>query len=188
MMMGFTKKQKEVTLCVLTSTVQDLFRIFIQSNYVILKERFFELFISIIFSINILSPFSYHSLPPPPPLLSPLQLIDTLPNVFRVVMKKYNLAPGDFPDIRDFQEKLTEMDFTKFHSLKQKLIDDIEGVLGNDIPRLMEGWFVLLAFHILFHPIILLEHYFLITFRMLLHDIKHNISSNIVKMLLIITI
>jgi Domain of unknown function (DUF5600) len=57
-------------------------------------------------------------------------------------MKKYNLAPGDFPDIRDFQEKLTEMDFTKFHSLKQKLIDDIEGVLGNDIPRLMEGTFV----------------------------------------------
>lgn len=57
-------------------------------------------------------------------------------------MKKYNLAPGDFPDIRDFQEKLTEMDFTKFHSLKQKLIDDIEGVLGNDIPRLMEGMFV----------------------------------------------
>ena len=54
-------------------------------------------------------------------------------------MKKYNLAPGDFPDIRDFQEKLSEMDFTKFHGLKQKLIDDIEGVLGNDIPRLMEG-------------------------------------------------
>ena len=54
-------------------------------------------------------------------------------------MKKYNLAPGDFPDIRDFQEKLAEMDFTKFHSLKQKLVDDIEGVLGNDIPRLMEG-------------------------------------------------
>ena len=63
-------------------------------------------------------------------------------------MKKYNLAPGDFPDIRDFQEKLTEMDFTKFHSLKQKLIDDIEGVLGNDIPRLMEGivWSVLFCF------------------------------------------
>lgn len=70
-----------------------------------------------------------------------MQLIDTLPAVFRTVMKKYNLAPGDFPDIRDFQEKLSEMDFTKFHGLKQKLIDDIEGVLGNDIPRLMEGMF-----------------------------------------------
>ena len=66
-------------------------------------------------------------------------MIETLPAVFRTVMKKYNLAPGDFPDIRDFQDKLSEMDFTKFHGLKQKLIDDIEGVLGNDIPRLMEG-------------------------------------------------
>eukprot|EP00596_Hydrurales_sp_CCMP1899_P000577 CAMPEP_0119051624 /NCGR_PEP_ID=MMETSP1177-20130426/73182_1 /TAXON_ID=2985 /ORGANISM="Ochromonas sp, Strain CCMP1899" /LENGTH=527 /DNA_ID=CAMNT_0007030895 /DNA_START=158 /DNA_END=1741 /DNA_ORIENTATION=- len=66
-------------------------------------------------------------------------LIENLPNVFRTVMKKYNLAPGDFPDIRDFQEKLNEMDFTKFHSLKQKLIDDVESVLGNDIPRLMEA-------------------------------------------------
>jgi Domain of unknown function (DUF5600) len=74
--------------------------------------------------------------------LSPLhctQLIDNLPAVFRTVMKKYNLAPGDFPDIRDFQDKLSEMDFTKFHSLKQKLVDDIEGVLANDIPRLMAG-------------------------------------------------
>ena len=53
------------------------------------------------------------------------------------VMKKYNLAPGDFPDIRDFQDKLTELDFSKFHGLKQKLIDDVETVLANDIPRLM---------------------------------------------------
>jgi hypothetical protein len=36
------------------------------------------------------------------------QLIESLPAVFRTVMKKYNLAPGDFPDIRDFQDKLTE--------------------------------------------------------------------------------
>ena len=52
-------------------------------------------------------------------------------------MKKYNLAPGDFPDIRDFQDKLSELDFSKFHGLKQKLIDDVETVLANDIPRLM---------------------------------------------------
>ena len=36
------------------------------------------------------------------------QLIESLPAVFRTVMKKFNLAPGDFPDIRDFQDKLTE--------------------------------------------------------------------------------
>lgn len=122
--------------------VQEFFRIFYTDQICCLRGQifwifYFLFFISLIFSIDIPLPFSYHPLPPP--LIPPLQLIDTLPNVFRVVMKKYNLAPGDFPDIRDFQEKLTEMDFTKFHSLKQKLIDDIEGVLGNDIPRLMEG-------------------------------------------------
>lgn len=59
--------------------------------------------------------------------------------VFRTVMKKYNLAFGDFPDIADMSSKLQEMDFTKFSKLKQKLIDDVEQVLGNDFPRLMEA-------------------------------------------------
>jgi hypothetical protein len=54
-------------------------------------------------------------------------------------MKKYNLAPGDFPDIADFQGRLAEHDFTKFHSLKPKLIEDADQVLGYDFPRLMEA-------------------------------------------------
>jgi EH domain-containing protein 1 len=54
-------------------------------------------------------------------------------------MKRYNLAPGDFPDIRDYQEKLQEMDFSKFHTLKQKMIDEVDNVLSNDIPRLMDA-------------------------------------------------
>ena len=62
-----------------------------------------------------------------------------MPAVFRSVMKKYNLSPGDFPDIQDFQMKLSEQDFTKFHHLKQKLVDDVESVLSQDFPRLMEA-------------------------------------------------
>ena len=31
------------------------------------------------------------------------ELIETLPQVFRSVMKKWCLAPGDFPDLHDFQ-------------------------------------------------------------------------------------
>lgn len=54
-------------------------------------------------------------------------------------MKKFNLAPGDFPNIDDYRTKLAEHDFTKFHSLKQKLIDDAEQVLGLEFPRLMEA-------------------------------------------------
>ena len=67
------------------------------------------------------------------------QLIADMGGVFRTVMKKYNLAPGDFPDLADFLSKISEMDFTKFHSLRQKVIDDAESVLGADIPRLMEA-------------------------------------------------
>jgi hypothetical protein len=39
----------------------------------------------------------------------------------------------------DEQEKLREHDFSKFHSLKVKLIEDADAVLGNDFPRLMEA-------------------------------------------------
>ena len=59
--------------------------------------------------------------------------------IFRTVMKRFNLAPGDFPDIEDFKAKACEQDFSKFSGLKQKLLDDIESVLGSDIPRLMEA-------------------------------------------------
>jgi EH domain-containing protein 1 len=67
------------------------------------------------------------------------QLIESLPNVFRTVMKRYNLAPGDFPDLEDFKSKLAEQEFAKFNPLKQKLIDEAEQVLSVDFPRLMEA-------------------------------------------------
>lgn len=50
-------------------------------------------------------------------------MLADLGGVFRTVMKKYNLAPGDFPDLADFQSKLTDLDFTKFHSLRPKVCD-----------------------------------------------------------------
>uniref|UniRef100_A0A7S3HF70 Calmodulin n=1 Tax=Spumella elongata TaxID=89044 RepID=A0A7S3HF70_9STRA len=67
------------------------------------------------------------------------QLIETLPTVFRSVMKKYNLAPGDFPDIAEFQKSLAEFDFSKFQVIKQKYIDDAEHVMSTEFPRLMEA-------------------------------------------------
>merc|ERR1712115_348120 len=36
------------------------------------------------------------------------KLINDLPNVFRTILKKYNLSAGDFPDITTFSSKLTE--------------------------------------------------------------------------------
>lgn len=67
------------------------------------------------------------------------ELLENLPQVFRSVLKKYNLAPGDFPEITDFKGKLAEHDFTKFSTLKQRMIDDAEQVLGVEFPRLMEA-------------------------------------------------
>lgn len=54
-------------------------------------------------------------------------------------MKKYNLAPGDFPDLPDMQAKLKEFDFSKFQVIKQKYIDDAEHVMATEFPRLMEA-------------------------------------------------
>ena len=46
------------------------------------------------------------------------QLIEDLPNQFRSVMKKYNLASGDFPDMEAFRDKLKECKFTEFKTLR----------------------------------------------------------------------
>lgn len=66
------------------------------------------------------------------------KLIHDLPNVFRTIMKKYNLSPGDFPDINQFSEKLKETKFSEFSSLKEDQITLLEKCLTSDIPKLME--------------------------------------------------
>ena len=67
------------------------------------------------------------------------KLIANLGDVFKAVLKKYALAFGDFPDFDDFRSKLAEQDFSKFPALKQKMIDEIETVMGVDFPRLMDA-------------------------------------------------
>jgi len=66
------------------------------------------------------------------------KLINDLPNVFRTIMKKYNLSPGDFPDINKMSEKLREAKFSEFATLSAKQIDELDHVLNSDIPKLME--------------------------------------------------
>mmetsp|Transcript_29881 Transcript_29881/g.49293 ORF Transcript_29881/g.49293 Transcript_29881/m.49293 type:complete len:565 (-) Transcript_29881:135-1829(-) len=66
------------------------------------------------------------------------KLINDLPNVFRTILKKYNLAPGDFPDIGKFSEKLREAKFSEFSTVSEKQIAELDGVLNNEIPSLME--------------------------------------------------
>jgi len=66
------------------------------------------------------------------------KLINDLPNVFRSIMKKYNLSPGDFPDITGFAEKLKDTKFSEFHGLKEEQIALLDKCLTVDIPKLME--------------------------------------------------
>eukprot|EP00571_Detonula_confervacea_P006050 CAMPEP_0172313864 /NCGR_PEP_ID=MMETSP1058-20130122/21151_1 /TAXON_ID=83371 /ORGANISM="Detonula confervacea, Strain CCMP 353" /LENGTH=551 /DNA_ID=CAMNT_0013027587 /DNA_START=111 /DNA_END=1766 /DNA_ORIENTATION=+ len=65
------------------------------------------------------------------------KLINDMPNVFRVIMKKHNLAPGDFPDINQFTAKLKETKFSEFHSLKMDQIQLLEDCLSSHLPHLM---------------------------------------------------
>jgi hypothetical protein len=67
------------------------------------------------------------------------ELIATLADQFKAVMKKYNLAAGDFPDFEDYKSKLKELDFKKFSTLNTKMISDMESCMGTDFPRLMEA-------------------------------------------------
>ena len=53
-------------------------------------------------------------------------------------MKKHNLAPGDFPDINKFSEKLKDTKFSEFHSLKLEQIQMLEDCLSGHLPKLME--------------------------------------------------
>jgi len=66
------------------------------------------------------------------------KLINDLPNVFRTILKKYNLSPGDFPDITSFSALLKEVRFSEFSSMQIKQIDELDTCLSQQIPRLME--------------------------------------------------
>mmetsp|Transcript_11423 Transcript_11423/g.22658 ORF Transcript_11423/g.22658 Transcript_11423/m.22658 type:complete len:582 (+) Transcript_11423:310-2055(+) len=66
------------------------------------------------------------------------KLISELPSIFRIIVKKYNLSPGDFPDLNTFTSKLKDVKFSEFSSLSPSLIDGLDKALNKDIPRLME--------------------------------------------------
>jgi len=50
------------------------------------------------------------------------KLLRDLPTVFRTVLKTHHLAPGDFPDIDHFRNRLLDMNFGKFPKVKSKLL------------------------------------------------------------------
>nr|XP_033808879.1 EH domain-containing protein 4 [Geotrypetes seraphini] len=65
------------------------------------------------------------------------ELINKLPEIYTQIQREYHISPGDFPQIKKMQEQLEVCDFSKFHSLKPKLIEAVDNMLANNIASLM---------------------------------------------------
>lgn len=65
------------------------------------------------------------------------ELIKNLGNLYVQIQKEHQISAGDFPDIKDMQEKLLNYDFTKFHPLQKRLLDNVDKMLGVDIAKVM---------------------------------------------------
>nr|XP_034953288.1 EH domain-containing protein 4 [Zootoca vivipara] len=65
------------------------------------------------------------------------ELIDKLPEIYMQLQQQYQISPGDFPEVKKMQEQLEKYDFTKFHSLKPKLIEAVDNMLANKVAYLM---------------------------------------------------
>ncbi|CAD5119893.1 DgyrCDS8474 [Dimorphilus gyrociliatus] len=66
------------------------------------------------------------------------ELIKKLGDIFNKIQHQKTIPHGDLPDIDRFRRNLQFQDFTKFKLLKEKLIDDTEYMLSNDISKLMK--------------------------------------------------
>ncbi|XP_030648822.1 EH domain-containing protein 2 [Chanos chanos] len=64
-------------------------------------------------------------------------LIYNLPDIFTRIQQLHQISPGDFPDCAKMQERLMSQDFTKFKSLKPKLMATLDELLSTDIAMLM---------------------------------------------------
>lgn len=65
------------------------------------------------------------------------ELISRLPEIYIQLQREYQISAGDFPEVKAMQEQLENYDFTKFHSLKPKLIEAVDNMLSNKISSLM---------------------------------------------------
>ena len=66
------------------------------------------------------------------------ELISKLGDTFAQIQREHQISPGDFPNLERMKEQLQHQDFTKFHPLKPKLLENVDHMLANDIARLMQ--------------------------------------------------
>ncbi|XP_055824492.1 EH domain-containing protein 1-like isoform X1 [Solanum dulcamara] len=68
------------------------------------------------------------------------RLIDELENEFGKVQREFHLPAGDFPNVEHFREVLSGYSFDRFEKLKPKMIQDVDDMLGYDIPELLKNF------------------------------------------------
>ncbi|XP_014680692.1 PREDICTED: EH domain-containing protein 3-like [Priapulus caudatus] len=65
------------------------------------------------------------------------ELIKGLDQTFAQIQREYQISPGDFPDVNRMREQLKDMDFSKFHSLRPRLLEAVDSMLATDVAQLM---------------------------------------------------
>ncbi|XP_052436741.1 EH domain-containing protein 4 [Carassius gibelio] len=65
------------------------------------------------------------------------ELIANLPEIYEILQREHHISPGDFPKVTKMQEQLLHYDFSKFPSLKVKLIESVDRMLSTKISSLM---------------------------------------------------
>ncbi|CAN4103984.1 unnamed protein product [Withania somnifera] len=68
------------------------------------------------------------------------RLIDELETEFGKVQREFHLPAGDFPNVEHFREVLGGYSFDRFERLKPKMIQDVDDMLGYDIPELLKNF------------------------------------------------
>ncbi|CAN4102677.1 unnamed protein product [Withania somnifera] len=68
------------------------------------------------------------------------RLIDELETEFGKVQREFHLPAGDFPDAEHFREVLGGYSFDRFERMKPKMIQDVDDMLGYDIPELLKNF------------------------------------------------
>ena len=65
------------------------------------------------------------------------ELLKKLEKVFLAVETEHKIPRSDFPDLETMRKNLAKHDFSKFNSYDQKLVDKVDRMLTEEIPRLM---------------------------------------------------
>uniref|UniRef100_A0A8C6U0G5 EH domain containing 4 n=1 Tax=Neogobius melanostomus TaxID=47308 RepID=A0A8C6U0G5_9GOBI len=65
------------------------------------------------------------------------ELILRLPEIYAILQREHHISPGDFPNVAKMQDQLQHYDFSKFPSMKIKLIESVDKMLTTKIAVLM---------------------------------------------------